>query len=364
MKKERKNNPVLSFVWIINVILIISLILTLLPAFVNGMPFFAVFGLFFPIVFFANLFFTLFWLMFSWRKAVISLIFILIGFNTFLNHFAFNFGKEDAKPDFTVITYNVQGFSHNNNLSLLNNVKLDIMNFLVNRHPDVVCLQEYHSKDQSLISSLKTTGNGRSNGSYYFQSYFGPKHKDLIGMVIFSKFRKVNSGYLKFDGHRTFCIYSDLIIKGDTVRVINIHLASLSLKPADIDFISGEAVKEKSGKLKRAKNIYLKLIKAYSLHHKQIKAIMELVNNFNGKVILCGDMNDTPGSYSYNYATQYLTDAFKQKGSGMSVTYADKIPFLRIDYIMTKGNFHTVSYKRSKVFFSDHFPVAAGFCLY
>ncbi len=349
--------------WIINVVLIILLMLTLVSSLIKGLPLLAVSGLFFPVVFFANLFFTVFWLIFSRKKAVISLIFILIGFNTFLNHFAFNFGKSDVKPQFTVVSYNVQGFSHSNDLRLLNATKNEIMHFLLSQNPDIVCLQEFHSKDKSLYGPLKATGKDLNVGSYYFQSYFGPKHDELIGMVIFSKFKKINNGYLKFRGYRTFCVYSDLLINGDTVRVINIHLASISLKPADIDFISGEQVNEKKGRIERIKSIYRKLVKAYSLHQKQIKSVVELIKNFRGKVILCGDMNDTPGSYTYGYLTRFLTDSFKQKGLGMSVTYADKIPFLRIDYVMSRGDLNVVSYKRSKVEFSDHFPLTVGFSL-
>jgi endonuclease/exonuclease/phosphatase family metal-dependent hydrolase len=332
------------------------------PSYINGMPFLSVFGLFFPVVFFANLFFTLFWLFFSLKRSFISLVFILISYNIFLNHFAFNFGnKSGQKAEFTVVSYNVHGFSNSKDKIVLNGTKNDIMHFLVSQQPDIVCLQEFRSKDRILYGPLKETGKDLNAGSYYFQSYYGPKHNELTGMVIFSKFKKSNTGYLRFEGHRTFCIYSDLLINGDTVRVVNIHLASVSLNPADIDFISGDAGNGKRGKFNRIKSIYMKLVKTYSLHHKQIKAVMDLVNNFKGKVIVCGDMNDTPGSYSYNYATRFLNDAFKRKGSGMSVTYANKIPFLRIDYIMTRGKLETVSYKRSKVHFSDHFPVSAGF---
>ncbi len=92
-----------------------------------------------------------------------------------------------------------------------------------------------------------------------------------------------------------------------------------------------------------------------------MKAVMELVKGSPYQVILCGDMNDTPGSYSYRLATQRLTDTFKEKGRGMGVSYAGPLPFLRIDYIMTKGKLKALDYQRIKVHFSDHYPLVVRF---
>ena len=325
--------------------------------------FLSVLGLFYPLLFYSNLFFILFWLFFRPKRTFISLFVLLLGIHTIPNHFAFHFSRSKADPlSYKVVSYNVQGFSHSNNLQLIDVTKKDIMHFLLAQKPDIACLQEYHSKDKSLYAPLKNTGKDLNTGSYFFQSYFGPRYDELIGLVIFSKFRKINNGYLKFNKHRTFAIYCDLLIGSDTVRVINVHLASISLKPTDIDFVANPALAEKD-ELGRTKKIYYKLVKAYMMHEKQMKAILKLVENGPKKVLLCGDMNDTPGSYTYHLATTRLFDSFTKKGAGMSVTYAGRLPFLRIDYIMTHGAINLINYHRIKVNYSDHYPITTRFRL-
>ena len=347
---------------LLNLLLAGLFILSLLAGYVapSKFPFLSVLGLVFPLLLFANLFFLLFWIVLRKKEFLISLVVLLLGFSDVNRHFGFSFTDSEAKgKKIKVVSYNVQGFTHSNNLRLRNIKKQEILKFLLDRNPDIVCLQEYHSVDKKLYQPLKDDKQYLNAGTHYFQSYFGPGYRELIGMIIFSKFPSVNSGYLKFDGHRTFAIYTDLKTGEDTVRVINVHLASISLSPGDLDMISNGGIDQKN-ELSRSKRIYYKLVKTYKLHERQMKAVLKLAEEFKGKVILCGDFNDTPGSYTYSLANRVFSDAFRQNGLGMSPTYAGPIPFLRIDYIMLKGSgISAVSYKRHKVRFSDHYPVSA-----
>ena len=74
-------------------------------------------------------------------------------------------------------------------------------------------------------------------------------------------------------------------------------------------------------------------------------------------IILCGDLNDTPLSYTYHLLTQNLNDSFKEKGTGFGTTYAGSIPALRIDYILTHKKINVESLNILKKNYSDHFPV-------
>ena len=365
LKKNKKSNFLTYGLLILNILLAALYGLSIVGGMVPPSKFalLSVLVVFFPLLFFSNLFFILFWLLFHQKYAILSLVALLLGFHSIPDHFAFN--HSGATSDSTsallkVVSYNVQRFSNSNDERKPNSTKQDIMHFLLKQKPDIACLQEYHSKNQSLYGPLKSTQKYLNTGSYFFQSYFGPRHNELIGLVIFSKFKKINNGYLKLKKYRTFAVYSDLLIGKDTIRVINIHLASISLKPNDIDFVANPAFTEKS-ECSHVKKIYHKMVKAYILHEKQMKAVMDLVKSSPYQVILCGDMNDTPGSYSYRMALQQLTDTFKAKGSGMSISYAGHLPFLRIDYIMKKGKFKTFDYQRIKIHFSDHYPLVVRF---
>lgn len=76
-------------------------------------------------------------------------------------------------------------------------------------------------------------------------------------------------------------------------------------------------------------------------------------------VILCGDFNDLPSSYSYLKLTSCLSDGFKESGHGWGYTYNGLLKQLRIDYIMHSKDFRCVNYYSFYKEWSDHNPVIA-----
>ena len=77
--------------------------------------------------------------------------------------------------------------------------------------------------------------------------------------------------------------------------------------------------------------------------------------------ILCGDLNDTPISYTYAHLSSGLKDAFYERGTGIGTTYSGKIPFLRIDYIFSSPVVKALTFQVIKEDYSDHYPIAALF---
>ena len=58
-----------------------------------------------------------------------------------------------------------------------------------------------------------------------------------------------------------------------------------------------------------------------------------------------------------------MSDAFYEKGLGISSTYGGRIPFLRIDYIMSDQSFDVLNYNLIKNEYSDHYPIRASVIL-
>ncbi|MGC9352266.1 MAG: endonuclease/exonuclease/phosphatase family protein, partial [Mariniphaga sp.] len=75
-------------------------------------------------------------------------------------------------------------------------------------------------------------------------------------------------------------------------------------------------------------------------------------------VIVCGDLNDTPASFSYQQLRNGLKDAFVGSGKGMGRTYVHKLPALRIDYIFHSPVFESYNFKTHEFRHSDHLPVS------
>jgi endonuclease/exonuclease/phosphatase family metal-dependent hydrolase len=86
---------------------------------------------------------------------------------------------------------------------------------------------------------------------------------------------------------------------------------------------------------------------------------MASINTCHYPIILCGDFNDTPASYSYNLLCKNLKDAFIERGTGFGKTYAGKFPQFRIDYILHSKELRCTDYIRSDETFTDHYPITA-----
>lgn len=347
---------------IVNILAVLALEFALLAGHVlpSSTSFLAIFGLFYPLLLFINLFFILLWVSLKSYWAVLSLFFILLGFQNLKNNFPFNFfeNKESSSKSIKLVSYNVQNFGFEISDSAAAKLKHSIINYVSECQSDIICFQEFKSRDKILYEPLKSLKNELNAESYYFESYFNPRYNELLtGLAIFSKYIAIDKGKLKFEGSRTFGIFTDLLIGTDTVRVYNIHFASIQLMKADIGFVVNPDINDEESKMHLLK-IYDKLSEAFKLREKQVTFLINQIKASPYKIILCGDFNDPPSSFTYHQVTEFLEDTYIEKGKGLSWTYAGKIPFLRIDYIMKSPGFKTLDYRMEKVNYSDHFPVS------
>ena len=96
----------------------------------------------------------------------------------------------------------------------------------------------------------------------------------------------------------------------------------------------------------------------YAAREKQADKVAELVEKTHYPIILCGDINDVPVSYTYStLASDKLTDAFTEKGRGYGHTFNEGNIKFRIDDIMHSKQLYVKKYVRDKVPYSDHYPI-------
>lgn len=322
---------------------------------------FAITGLFYPVLLFINLLFVIIWLFIKKRYAIISLSIILLGFGNLLNNFNFSSSdntESEAKHNIKVLTYNVQQFRASDKFTKLI-IKNDILNFVRDQEADIICMQEFQSHNKNIYEPLKQLRDTLNTGTYYFESYYNPRFNYLSGLVIFSKLKAVNKGKLKFEGSRTFGIFTDLLKGNDTIRVYNIHFASISLNPSDIEFVVNPEMENKEDFKNKSLEIYNKLAEAFILRQKQVTYLTDELKKSPHKIILSGDFNDTPSSFVYSKVSELLKDSFTDKGLGIGITYAGKLPFLRIDYVFGSNDFEVLDFKKHNILRSDHYPVSA-----
>ncbi|HCV16361.1 MAG TPA: hypothetical protein DF637_08515 [Rikenellaceae bacterium] len=230
---------------------------------------------------------------------------------------------------FAVMSYNVHYFSQGgtSNLPL-------IASLITSYNADVVTLQEVQPHPLFSLDEIK-----REFNKYPYSHIHVGDHLE-IGMALFSKYPIISAEKIKFEDSGNGVILADILFRGDTIRIINVHLQTTGL----------------SG-IKRinAKNIINSLGGNLIKRSGQAKYLRELIDKTKYPLIICGDFNDVPQSFTYHTIIGAdLTDSFKKAGSGIGGTFSKTMGLLRIDYIFHSKHFKSMEFKLDKSKFSDH----------
>ena len=348
----------------ITVLALLSLCLSYLSPFVHPesawiIPFF---GLLYPIFIIVNLILLVVFALFKLKWSLIILLIILLGGNLHFRHYSL--GKEvkteNESESFTLMSYNVRLFDlYNWSVDSSNINRRKIFAFLDEKQPDIVCFQEFYHQDKSksfptrdsLVSFLQTV-------DYHERYSHRTKGRKNFGIAILSKLPMIAKGEVPLqlesgDHNDNYCIFADVVRENDTIRVYNVHLQSIKIKSDEFTYVddNGVVTIDKSAAIE---NVVTKLRKAYPMRAEQTKLVLDHAKDSPFPVVICGDFNDTPLSYTYQQFQKLYTDASRELSRGISSTYAGRMPAGRIDYIFYSSGLNGSYFHIQNETLSDH----------
>lgn len=347
-----------------NIAVAVLLIITMLASRISPEKFVlpALTTLVFPLTIALNVFFVAFWLFAKKWHFLISLILLLLSSEQISTIIPLHFGKTNSEThtkSIKIMSYNTMLFAHlQKHTSTEPN---EIIKHILESDADIVCLQEF------AVSPKKVSDYLTQNDIYRIFKKYPYKHIELrqnenwkrSGIATFSKYPIVNK--VNFSNHSDYgvSIYSDIVIGNDTVRLFNNHLESNRLTERDRHLPIELKDDFNSEKLTgTTKQLSRKLFIAYKRRAKQSDQIAAKIQQSPYKVIVCGDFNDVPGSYTYSKIKGNLTDAFSNSGLGLGLTLNLSIYRFRIDYLLYDARYFTSSELIiDKVKYSDHYPI-------
>jgi endonuclease/exonuclease/phosphatase family metal-dependent hydrolase len=323
-------------------------------------------GLVFPILF--SILFVFFvlgffirskWCIFSLIAMILSCqqVFVVIGLNR-------QKPLQISKPATTLrmLTWNISSWGETNKEM---NPKLDYVSLMLElikkQEPDIICLQEFWDGkfDDKNYSNIQLFKNMGFPHCYFVKSFLDNKDQKM-GVAILSKYPITDSAKFSF-GENDFAehlIYTDIEFNNQKVRVFTTHLQSVRFDNREYVALRKIKQKDESG-LNDSKKIIKKLKHAYNFREAEADLVSQKINESPYPVIVCGDFNDVPNSYTYFKIKGSLQDAFLKKGGGLGRTFQYLSPTLRIDYILADKKFNVEQYNRLKVPYSDHYPIIA-----
>lgn len=328
-------------------------------------PFLPFFGISFGVLLVVNLGFIAFWLAVKKRLALISGLTVLLGINHVFDYFRpfpFRLSAAPEGKNILVLSHNVRLFGWYNWRTNIED--RDRMFARLERiDADVMCFQEFFHNSGPDIFETRETIKRTTGADYLYDEYTSViDEQQHYGIAILSKFPIVNTGRIDFAGERSnVCIYADVDADGDTLRVYNAHVASIRFSDNNYRFIEEVMNRPREGEaeLREGLNIISRLSLAYKNRARQTAEILEHMSTSPYPIIFCGDMNDTPVSYSYGLLSRSLTDSFRKSGFGIGNTYVGKFPSFRIDYIFHDNDLDSAEYTTHPEETSDHHAVSA-----
>ncbi|HDZ04016.1 hypothetical protein LCGC14_0132790 [marine sediment metagenome] len=295
-----------------------------------------------PALVIANMLFFLYWLLRKKIYMLLSLSILVYGYITLGTFIGFNGSTKNGNDSdsISLLSYNVLGFHGRNHGDWETNTAPQIIEFVKSENPDVICFQEFQPNyvKKEMLKNYP-----------YLANKFEIK-KDLTGkdLAIYSKFKIINDGVLDFPDTFNGGVYVDILYKNDTIRIYNLHLQSLSIRP-------GYFKKERSDKL------FVRLRDSFAKQQRQSDIVRQHINDSPYPVVVSGDFNNTQFSKVYFNIKGDLNDSFLKAGHGYGETIKFwKFPF-RIDMILADPSIEFLSHKNYKINISDHEPIMATF---
>ena len=314
----------------------------------------ALLGIGFPIIALCCLLMGLSWLFGKRKRALISLVALLISFpnirSTFPVSFSSSFSETKSNTSLRIMTWNVGLMNYtqvDSSIAIANNAV--IFQKIKSSDADVVCLQEFFSavitgNYYNIIDSMKKT----MRYPYHYFSLDNPKfdHKFYNGTIIFSRLPIIDTAKvvypLPFIGS---VIKASVLFGTDTVDIFSTRLQSVNFTSNEYQELhSIKNAKENS--LQSSKNIIQKLRIGYGNRSKQVDIVKSFMSASRRAAVLTGDFNDVPVSYAAAQLKAGMKDAWEQKGSGLGRTFKFIYPTLRIDHILFTNAFKVVQVKR------------------
>ena len=314
-----------------------------------------------------NLLFLIIWLLRRSVKALLPLAVIILGWSYYERGFAFNLSPENelldvAPQTLQVLSYNVRIFNTYAHLQDENqHSSKKMIKWVADNPADIFCLQEFYNNKTSPIFNTVTKIGKQHQKRHYLAETLANSNGAQFGLAIFSKHPIIDKGTIRF-GEKTnnLAMFVDIKLKEDTIRIYNFHFQSMSIDEKDIvdSYQDQDNLRTKGRKL-------LGMFKRGIIKRAdQVNLLLAHVEASPYAVILCGDTNDLPYSYTYQRLKSNHTNAFQAKGLGIGATYNGKLPFVRIDNQFCGEDWEVLNYTlHDNVSYSDHFPVTATYKL-
>ncbi|WP_084548707.1 endonuclease/exonuclease/phosphatase family protein [Hymenobacter psychrotolerans] len=332
-----------------------------------------------PVALALNLLAVFYWLLRNWRVAALPLLVAVLTWPHFQRGLAVHplriaplpsaAADSIAGPRVRVLSSNVRIFNVYPQLrdkELASSKKM--IQWLADSPAEVLCLQEFYneprtstSKEKNVFNSVERIGAQSGRQSFLSRTFTNGAGSEF-GMAIFSRYPIVHRGTVNFGKlTQNHAMWADLRLPtGDTIRVFNFHLQSMSMDERDIV----DSYSSKAGLKRQGMGLMRRFKRGMVVRSWQIDTLVRRFEASPYPLLLCADLNDLPYSYSYDQLADRFQNAWAAVGNGVGATYNGRLPFVRIDNQFAGPQWQIDDFwVHYEIPYSDHFPTMATYRL-
>lgn len=348
-------------IYITNILFVIAMIVSAYSSYFlpEKYAYISCLGIIFPFLLFANLLYFFFWLLVRRKYALLSFIACVacsVQIYTICPIHLFNFSV--PKDAIKFLSYNAMGLSKKSKDCSYN--PMTILNYINESKADIVCIQEYIPSKSP--KGYQATKIDKILNNYPYHTYLKFRPKAPNGVACYSKYPILSSHVLPYKSRFNGGVIIDIKWGKDTLSVINNHLESNGITKEDRTIYKDIIVHQDADKLPvGGLKLLKKVAEATIVRGKQARIAQQVVDSLlrrNRSVIMCGDFNATPISYTLRTVSESLDNAFVRSGCGLGVSYNRGGFYFRIDHILYSKDLETYYCKvDNSIKESDHYPI-------
>ena len=355
-----------TFVTFANLFLLLLLLGALLSPYISPdtttLP--AYLGLLFPILYIVTLLHASYWLVVrAWSRAAINLVLLLIALPALLLYIPIRVRQTppiDRENWIKVLSLNANAFRF---VELGPNDQHATTDYLAQSDADIICLQEgWLSRNNSKYMSERSLHHAMQHYPYYSSAYAVKDHGSRL--IVLSKYPILSTRpidlHSRFNGGAVFTI----LVGKKKLILYDLHLESFGFTEEEeqhyVELAQGGNTKALT------KAIGGKFSPSFRRRAKQVEQIYQDIHYQESPyLLLCGDFNDTPISYTHHRLSTGLKDAIATTGSGVNYTYYFKDRLgVRIDHMLYSDRLIArAAHADHTAQISDHKPLICYFKL-
>lgn len=314
-------------------------------------------GLAMPVILTINLLILIYWIIKKKWWIIIPIAAILLNSSYLASIFQVTISSSklpDGKIPIRIASYNAGKFKSWEHFE----TQYYISEFLKNDKANIICFQEYRENTKINADTLSRLLNCPHHAIAYLPG------STTLGTGIFSKYPILQFGKIPLASQTNDAMWVDIQTGETRIRIISCHLQTTNfskkrrllddpvLQNADIQQVEDVVT-----------DISQELAQNFKIRATQAQIVRQVIDTTRIPTIVCGDFNDTPSSYTYQYIKGDLKDSFKTRGNGYAYTFREIHHLLRIDFILYSKEFKCTDYYSPKKEWSDHNPVISEFYL-